>query len=162
MKKPKKIYNVYLVGSMEGRSLESLFYEHYYVRQQLIGLGLNVFDPLLKESHKHGKIVGLKTCGMSPRQVYKQDLTAVENAHIIFWITGDIQSEGSITEIAWAGCMNRFKKNPLKTIVIVSPRRHQTTPKIKRLNHFANMHIGTKVVKSVDEGIQFLKRKYKL
>ena len=58
--------------------------------------------------------------------------------------------------------MNRFKKKPEKTIVIVSPRRHKSTPKKKRLNHFANMHIGCHVVKSVDEGIQYIKRKYKL
>lgn len=147
---------------MEGRSYESLFYEHYYVRQQIVNLGLDVFDPLLKEDHKPGKVVGLKTCGMNPVKVYKQDIGAVEKADIVFWITGDIQSEGSVCEVAWAGCMNRFNKKPNKTIVIVSPRRHKSTPRTKRLNHFSNMHKGSHVVKSVDEGIQYLKKRFKL
>ncbi len=162
MKKPKKIQKVYMAGSMEGRTYESLFYEHYYVRQQLVNLGLDVFDPLLKEDHKPGKVVGLKGCGLDPIKVYKQDLNAVEKANIIFWITGDVQSEGSVTEIAWAGCMNKFNKKPYKTIVVVSPRRHKSTPKKKRLNHFGNMHQGCYVVRSVDEGIQYIKRRLKL
>lgn len=156
MKKDKKIYKVYMAGSMEGRTYESLFYEHYYVRSELIKLGLDVFDPLLKEDHKPGKLVGLKHCGMNPLTVYKQDLTAVEKASIVFWITGDIPSEGSVTEIAWAGCMNRFFKRQ-KLILIVSPKRFS-----KKMNHFANMHKGVKVVKSVDAGITFIKRRFKL
>lgn len=144
---------VYMCGSMEGRTYEALFYEHYYVRNELVKLGLDVFDPLLKENHKPGRTVGLKHCGMNPQIVYKQDLNAVEKANIIFWITGDIASEGSITEIAWAGCMNRFFKRQ-KLIIIVSPKRYS-----KKLNHFANMHKGVKVVKSVDDGIDYLKRK---
>ena len=148
---------VYMAGSMEGRTYEELFYEHYYIRNQLVGLNLQVFDPLLKEKHKPGTKVGLKGCGMNPLDVYKNDLNAVEKADIVFWITGDIQSEGSITEISWAGCMNRYNHKPTKTIVIVSPRRCS-----KKLNHFANMHKGVKVVKSVADGLAFIKRKFKL
>jgi hypothetical protein len=157
MKPTKKIIKVYMCGSMEGRQYAELFYEHYYIRNQLSSLGLSVFDPLLKESHKPDTIVGMKGCGLSPRAVYKQDLTAVERADVIFWITGDIASEGSITEISWAGCMNRFKKNPRKTIVIVSPKRYKG-----KVNHFANMHKGVKVVRSVEDGLIYLKRKFHL
>ena len=157
MKKPGKVLNVYMCGSMEGRTYEELFYEHFYIRSQLISLGLQVFDPLLKESHKPGHIVGLKGCGLKPKVVYKQDLDAVENADIVFWITGNKASEGSITEIAWAGCMNRFKKGKKKTIIEVSALRYSG-----KLNHFANMHKGVKVVKSVNDGLTFLKRKFKL
>ena len=78
MTKLKKIRKVYMAGSMEGRTYESLFYEHYYVRQQLVNIGLDVFDPLLKESHKPGKLIGLKHCGINPKKVYFQDLHAVE------------------------------------------------------------------------------------
>ena len=161
-KKAKKIRKVYMAGSMEGRSYESLFYEHYYVRQQLVNLGLEVFDPLLKEDHVPGKTVGLKGCGLAPLKVYKQDLGAVEKADIVFWITGDIQSEGSVCEVAWAGCMNKFIKKPFKEIVIVSPRRHKSMPKAKRLIHFSSMHNGAFVVKSVDDGIQYIKKKFSL
>ena len=150
------IKKAYLAGSMEGRTYEELFYEHYYVRSELVKLGIDVFDPLLKEKHKVGKIIGLRSCGLSPRSVYKQDLDAVEWADIIFWITGDKATEGSVTEVAWAGCMNRFNKSN-KLILVVSPRRYSG-----QLNHFANMHKGVKVVKSVDEGIIYLKRRFKL
>ena len=147
---------VYIAGSMEGRTYEELFYEHYYVRSELIKIGLEVFDPLLKEKHKIGKIIGLKNCGMPPKKVYAQDLAAVEWADIIFWVTGDKATEGSVTEVAWAGCINRFKLGK-KLILIVSPRRYR-----KELNHFCNMHKGVKVVKSVDEGIIYIKRRFKL
>ena len=141
---------------MEGRKYEELFYEHYYVRGELVKLGLDIFDPLLKESHKPGTLVGLKHCGMKPLAVYKQDLHAVEKAHIVFWITGDIPSEGSVTEIAWSGCMNRFLKRQ-KMIIIVSPRRYSG-----KLTHFSQFHKGVKVVKSVDQGISHIKRRLKL
>ena len=157
MKSKKKLLKVYMCGSMEGRKYDELFYEHYYIRNQLSSLGLAVFDPLLKESHKPNQIVGMKGCGLSPRAVYKQDLTAVEEADIIFWITGDKASEGSITEVSWAGCMNKFKKGPRKSIIIISPLRYNG-----KLNHFSNMHLGVKVARSVEEGLVFLKRKFHL
>ena len=152
MRPPKKILRVYMAGSMEGRKYEELKYEHFYVATQLRTLGLDVFDPLLKEKHKPGKVVGMKGCGLPPKQVYLQDLGAVESADIILWMTGDIQSEGSVTEVAWAGAMNRFKLGS-KRIVIVSPRRHSGS-----LNHFANMHKGVVVVESVDDAIQYLRK----
>jgi len=155
MKRPR-IVRVYLCGSMEGRTYEAVFYEHYYVRNQLISMGFEVFDPLLKESHKPGAKIGLTKCGLNPKIVYKQDLEAVEKASIIFWVTGDLPTEGSLTEIAWAGCMNRFKIGKHKDIVVVSPLRHS-----KKKNHFANMHPGVKVVKRIDDGLTFLKRKFK-
>ena len=151
-----KTYGVYMAGSMEGRTYEELFYEHYYVRSELVKIGLNVFDPLLKERHKIGKIIGLKNCGMPTRKVYKQDLDAVEWADIIFWITGDRATEGSVTEVAWAGCLNRLKRGK-KLILIVSPKRYKGT-----LTHFSQFHLGVKVVNSVDGGITFIKRRYRL
>jgi hypothetical protein len=106
----------------------------------------------LKEDHKPGRVVGLKHCGLAPLAVYNQDLGAVENADIIFWVTGDVQSEGSVTEVAWAGAMNRFGLGA-KLIVVVSPRRASGD-----LNHFGNMHPCTTVVKSVDDGIQYIRK----
>jgi hypothetical protein len=147
---------VYIAGSMEGRIYDELFYEHYYVRSQLVSLGLEVFDPLLKEKHNPGKTVGLKTCGMNPYRVYKQDLGAVESSDIIFWVTGDKATEGSITEMAWAGCMNRFKEGKKKIIIVVSPLRWA-----KKINHFANMHDGVKLVRCVDDGISYLRKTLK-
>ena len=146
-----KIIKCYIAGSMEGRQYEDLKYEHFYVRTQLNTIGLEVFDPLVKEDHAPGRTVGLKNCGLDPQDVYHQDLTAVEEAAIIFWVTGDIQSEGSVTEVAWAGAMNKFGLDA-KWIVIVSPKRASG-----QLNHFANMHPGVKVVKSVDDGIQYIR-----
>ena len=154
-KKPiltNKVIKCYLAGSMEGRKYEDLKYEHYYVCSQLRTLSIDVFDPLLKEDHKPGKLVGIKSCGMTAKDVNHQDLTAVENDDIVFWVTGDIQSEGSVTEIAWAGAMNRFGLSA-KLILIVSPRRYSG-----ELNHFANLHPGTQVVESVDDGIQYIRR----
>lgn len=153
----KRILKCYLAGSMEGRTYDSIKYEHFYVRSRLLTLGIDVFDPLMKEDHKPGKLVGLKTCGMPARKVYKQDLNAVEDADIILWVTGDVQSEGSVTEVAWAGCMNKHRVGKKKLIVVVSPRR-----KSGKLNHFGNMHPGTTVVADVDAAVAVIKRRFKV
>ena len=148
----------YIVGNMEFRTYEELKYEHYYIRQSLSALGIEkVIDPLIKEKHKPGKKVTLTKCGIDPRTVYEIDMKAVEEANIIFWITGDRVSEGSITEVATAGAWNRWKREPQKLIVIVSPLRCS-----KKLVHFSNFHIGTVIVNGVDEGMQLIKRKFKL
>jgi len=152
-KRKRKLMGVYVAGAMEGRKYEELFYEHFYVRAQLVSLGLDVFDPLLKEKHKPGQIVGLKSCGLKPYNIYLKDTKAVEEADIIFWVTGDYVSEGSITEIAWAGCLNRHKVYPLKHIIIISPLRFN-----KKKNHFANMHIGVQIFKCVDDGISYIRK----
>jgi len=155
--KKKRSLQCYLAGSMEGRTYDSIKYEHYYVRSQLLTLGIDVVDPLMKEDHKPGKLVGLKNCGMPPKKVYNQDLRAVENSDIVLWVTGDIASEGSVTEIAWAGCINRYRAGKRKYIVVVSPRRSSG-----KLNHFANMHPNTVVVKDVDAAVTKIKRRYKI
>ena len=145
---------LYLVGSMEFRTYEELKYEHFYIRQQLSALGIEkVIDPLIKEKHKPGKKVTLTKCGVKPRKVYEIDMGAVEESNIIFWITGDVVSEGSITEVAAAGMWNRWNKKPKKHIVIVSPLRHS-----QKKIHFSNFHKGVKIVNTVEQGIEYIKR----
>lgn len=147
----------YMVGSMEFRTYDELKYEHFYIRNQLSTLGIEkVIDPLMKEKHKPGHKVTLTKCGLKPEQVYEIDMQAVEESNIIFWITGDVVSEGSITEVAIAGAWNRWKRKPEKIIIIVSPLRYQ-----KKKIHFSNFHSGVKIVNTVEGGIRYLKRKLK-
>ena len=148
----------YMIGSMEFRTYDELKYEHYYVRSQLSALGIDkIIDPLIKEKHKPGKKVSLTKCGVAPKKVYEIDMQAVEEANILLWITGDVVSEGSITEIATGGAWNRWNKKPKKLIIIVSPKRY-----IKKLVHFSNFHVGVQIVPTVDDAVKIIKRRYKL
>ena len=148
----------YLIGSMEFRTYEELKYEHYYVRSQLSALGVDkIIDPLIKEKHKPGKKVTLTKCGITPQKVYEIDMKAVEESNILLWITGDVVSEGSITEISVGGAWNRWKRKPKKLIIIVSPKR-----KTKKLVHFSNFHQGVQIVSTVDDALRIIKRKFKL
>lgn len=153
MPKNQYVYKLYICGNMENRRYVDLKYEHFYVVTQLQTIGIDVFDPLLKERHTPNKAVGLKTCGMKPKDVYYQDLGAVEDSDIIFWVTGDTQSEGSVTEVAWAGCWNAHKIGKQKLIVIVSPRRYSG-----ELVHFSSMHKGAVVVPDVESGIEYIRK----
>ena len=153
----KNIRTAYLVGNMEHRTYQELFYEHFYIRSRLAALGLKVIDPLLKERHSPNKQVTLTKCGIKPKTVYELDMKAVEVSEILFWITGDIVSEGSITEIATGGAWNRWGKKPVKTIVIISPKRAK-----KEKVHFSNFHKGVKIFEKVDDGIEFIRKRFKL
>jgi hypothetical protein len=120
-------------------------------------MGCDVFDPLMKEKHNPLRTVSLTKCGMKPKDVYKQDLNAVEWANVVFWLTGDIASEGSVTEIAWAGCWNKFKLGEKKILIEISPLRFSG-----KKNHFANMHDGVKLFYDIDDGINYIRKKWKL
>jgi len=159
MKKYNKVKNIcYMVGSMEFRTYEELELEHNYVRNKLYRLGIDkIIDPLIKEKHKPKQKVTLTKCSISPKAIYEIDIKAVEESNILFWITGDVISEGSITEIAFGGAWNRWNKKPKKTIVIVSPKRFKS-----RLIHFSNFHKNVKIVPTVHRAIQFIKEKYRL
>jgi hypothetical protein len=155
---PNKSHCVYLIGSMEFRTYEELKFEHYYVRTRLSEIGIaKVIDPLIKEKHKPGKKVTLTKCGIKPSTVYEVDMKAVEEADILLWMTGDIISEGSVTEIAVGGAWNRWAKKPLKTIVIVSPKRFHG-----KLIHFSNFHKNVTIVESVDDAIALIKKRFHL
>jgi len=147
-----------MIGSMEFRTYEELKYEHYYVRSQLTTLGVSkIIDPLIKEKHKPGRKVTLTKCGVRPKKVYEIDMKAVEESNILLWITGDVISEGSITEIATGGAWNRWNKKPAKLILIVSPKRAT-----RQLIHFSNFHKGVRIVSTVDEALVIIKRRFKL
>ena len=155
---PNKSHCVYLIGSMEFRTYEALKFEHYYVRTRLAEIGVaKIIDPLIKEKHRPGKSVTLTKCGISPSAVYEIDMKAVEEADILLWMTGDIISEGSITEVAMGGAWNRWKKIPPKTIIIVSPKRYQ-----KKLIHFSNFHKNVHIVIDVDAAIALIKKRFHL
>ena len=148
----------YMIGSMEFRTYEELKYEHFYVRSQLSLLGVDkIIDPLIKEKHRPGKKVTLTKCGIKPEQVYETDMRAVEESNILLWITGDVISEGSITEVATGGAWNRWKRTPPKLIIIVSPKRYH-----KKLVHFSNFHRGVKIVEGIDDALLIIKRRFKL
>ena len=145
--------SVYMIGSMEGRTYEEVEYEHYYIRHHLADLGLNVLDPLCKEKHKPGKKLTLHNCGVPKKKVNEMDLKCVEQSRFLFWITGDIVSEGSETEFAGGGWWNRWNMKPTKYLIIVSPKRY-----FKQFDHFQNMWKNVHVFKDVQSGIAFIKK----
>lgn len=159
-----KVMKLYLANSMEGLVYEEVKYRNFYARTLLSALGIEVFDPIIKEKHTPGRIINLKNCGINPYKVMDMDLSAVESADIVFWITGDKATEGCVSEVTWAACLNKYvtKKVPKKTIVVVSPLRHPSTPKKDRRIHFTTLHKNVIVVKSIDDGIQVIKKRFNL
>jgi hypothetical protein len=149
---------------MEGLLYEDVKYRNFYARTMLSSIGIEVFDPIIKEKHVPGRIISLKNCGIKPEIVLRMDLGAVEKADIIFWITGDKASEGCVSEVTWAACLNEYagKKFREKLIVIVSPTRHKSTPIKERKVHFTSLHKNTIIVKTIDEGIQVIRKRMKL
>lgn len=164
MKVNKHILKLYLCNSMEGLTYEEVKYRNFYASTMLSAMGIDIFDPIRKEKHVPGKIINLKNCGIKPEKVMRMDLGAVENAHIVFWITGDKATEGCVSEITWAACINEYitKKFPKKFIVVVSPTRHKSVVFSKRKIHFTTLHEGVVIVNTIDDGIALIRRKFKL
>lgn len=158
----KKI--MYLIGSMENRLYEDVEKEHFYIRDALKDTPLEIIDPLLKEKHNKSVKISLHQCGLSPKFVNEMDLTSVEMAHILYWATADVISEGSEVEFAGGGWFDRwlnkgyFKKSilkdvPKKLLIIVGEKRAK-----KELNHFQNMWADVKIFSTHDNAINFIKK----
>jgi len=159
-----KVIKLYLANSMENLPYDTVKYRNFYARTMLSTMGIDVFDPIMKEKHTPGKIINLKNCGIKPETVMEMDFGAVQKAHIVFWITGDTASEGCVSEVTWAACLNKFtnKLFPKKLIVVVSPTRHKSTPFKDRKIHFTTLHKDVAVVKTIDDGVEYIRKRFKL
>lgn len=168
----KKRLDIYVAGSMEGRTETAVRRERRMIRGLLndafAGTKYDLFirDPILKEKHQAG-ILTMHSCNLSPKQICEMDLTDVEQSHITYWSTADKCSEGSQTEFAGAGWFNRWlkkgwlnvKKLPTKKKTLIMVGRLRAS---KKIDHFQNMWDNVFVFATHKEAVQFLKKHYDL
>lgn len=98
-------WDVYIAGSMTGRQISYVLQERYFVRDLLTLYGLTYYDPAESEGLERCNPFTLISNSYNKKRMKKyvsKDLKAVSECRSILNITGDLPSEGSNWEMAYA------------------------------------------------------------
>lgn len=99
------MFDVYLAGSMTGRKVKEVLEERRRAKNLLSANGLSYYDPAENEGLENmdGESVISNSFNKARMLVYvKKDLAMVADSRCVLNITGDLASEGSCWEMAYA------------------------------------------------------------
>jgi len=118
-----KAPKVYIGGKIDGRVLSEVVKERQKVSRLLAHNGFKPIDPLLlhfsPQKSKNCVISPeryLEIVGMTPEEIVRQDKALLKKSDVLFVITGDIPSWGTILEIGYMLYHLRRK------VVVFSPK----------------------------------------
>lgn len=111
--------NVYLGGTMDGRTYEECAQERNKARRMLEASGIKVIDPLRGKSFLKGKTISrdVKPNGMDIGEIIARDKYDLGRSDLLLILTGDTPSDGTWLEYGYA---KYFLDIP---VVLIAPSR---------------------------------------
>jgi hypothetical protein len=115
------MFDVYLAGSMTGRKIKDVLQERANAHYILKAYGLTYYDPASDEGLENldpNTVICNAFDRPQMEKFVKKDLAAIAQCKALLNITGDLPSEGTDWEMAYA---TFYRIIP---IVLVAPKRH--------------------------------------
>lgn len=114
------IYDVYIAGSMTGRKVRDVLFERAEAKALLSVYGLTYYDPAQDEGLEamDPEAIISNAYDLEKMRTYvKKDLNAVAQSRAVLNISGDLPSEGSSWEMAFAVYSRQIP------VFLVAPKR---------------------------------------